>query len=111
VLDDSKNKHVSCCVQIPNIKRELYFLPFPYKLDDDDKPTREIVELKDVRQEIETILERKGIRNWTMTECQRQYASGLPDVPPKATYIKLNYSFTGKNRAFVDEIIAANHLK
>jgi DNA polymerase alpha subunit A len=103
VLDDSRNKHVSCCVQIQNIKRELYFLPRLYKLNDEEEPTEETVELKDVRQEIETILERKGIRQWAMTECQRQYAFGLPDVPSEATYLKLNYSFTGKNRPFSDE--------
>ncbi|KAI8644466.1 hypothetical protein BD408DRAFT_340513 [Parasitella parasitica] len=90
-FDTRNERYISCCVRVKNILRELYILPRKFKVD--GNPTSEAVELRDVRQELQTMLQHKKISTYKMTICDKKYAFSIKQVPREATYIKLNYSY------------------
>lgn len=68
---------------------------YAFPLLDEGNPTHIRVDLNDVQQELKTLLEHKRVSTYKMTTCEKQYAFTGTDIPRKATYIKLQYSYKG----------------
>ncbi|KAI8049808.1 uncharacterized protein B0P05DRAFT_480526 [Gilbertella persicaria] len=92
-FNEPKNKYESCCILLQGISREIYILPRQYKVNDAGEGMAEKVTLNDLKAELNELLKRKGIFDYTLTECKRKYAFGTPDIPSEAIYIKLCYSY------------------
>lgn len=87
---EQKN-YISCCVEVRNLERVLYFLPRTEK-----KSTGEKVSMVDVHKEVKEILNRKlsrdNNRTYRMKMVERNYAFELPDIPREPhPYLKVKY--------------------
>ena len=88
---EDQNEYMSCCVEVCNLERVLYFLP-----RETNSKTGAKVELVDVHQEVKDILNKnlrkeKG-RTYRMKMVKRDYAFELPDVPREPhDYLKVKY--------------------
>ncbi|CAG9319724.1 unnamed protein product [Blepharisma stoltei] len=72
----------SICVIVQEMQRNLFVLPREeYK----DQPG-------EVYQELEEIRKKCGINKWMCKPIERKYAFEFPDVPPKSSYMKVQYS-------------------
>ena len=75
-------KFESACVKINEVQRTLYVLPTDEYANN----------LHAVHQEVEELRKRSNISKMTAKPVQRRYAFELPFVPPKASYLKIQYS-------------------
>ena len=76
------------------LERNLFFLPRPYFVDADGKPTNRPVFLQtDVQEEVSLIFEQHRLGDFGSKPVTRQYCLGLHDVPPEADYLKIIYPY------------------
>lgn len=96
-----EGKFVSSFVYIPNFKRELYFLPRPFKVINNVE-TEEPVEISDVYTEVAALLQKMGVSEFASKDEERKYCFELPDVPREATYLKVLYNYSRTNQLPMD---------
>lgn len=53
--------------------------------------------MDDVKDEISQVLKQNTIYSWKCTVRSRKYAFGLDEVPVETNYLKIQYSFEGKD--------------
>ncbi|KAL5033467.1 DNA-directed DNA polymerase alpha catalytic subunit pol1 [Batrachochytrium dendrobatidis] len=87
-------RHVSCCLVVKNIQRNLFVLPRPIKLDDLGIPTDTAVTMADVYQEFDTIRQKHQISEFSSRSVSRKYAFELPNIPSESDYLKVLYPFS-----------------
>ena len=95
---EEQNEFLSCCVEVCNLERVLYFLP-----RETNSKTGAKVELVDVHQEVKGILNKNLTkdkrRTYRMKMVKRDYAFELPDVPREPhDYLKVKYPLGAESR-------------
>ncbi|KAL1921703.1 uncharacterized protein VTP21DRAFT_10345 [Calcarisporiella thermophila] len=93
VQDKASSTYVSCCVRVTGVKRNLFVLPRPFKLDDQGNETQSAVSMMDVYEELDAICTRHKIMKWAAKEVERKYAFELPGIPAESNYLKIEYDF------------------
>ncbi|ORX75533.1 hypothetical protein BCR32DRAFT_210201 [Anaeromyces robustus] len=93
VYDKKNKKFISCCVTVNNIERNLFVLPRKFLLDENNKESDQEVVMLDVYKELESIMKQYKVSSWKCREVQREYAFEEPNIPAKANYFKIVYSF------------------
>jgi DNA polymerase alpha subunit A len=53
------------------------------------------VDLQMLWEELDTIMTRHKITNWSLQEVSKKYAFEVPDVPAEADWIEINYPYNG----------------
>ena len=94
VFNEASGTHVSTCVTVEGLERNLFVLPRAFKLDRDGDVTDEKVEMVDVYQELEAMLSKQGIQSFACKPVQRKYAFEKAEIPAEATWLKVKYSAT-----------------
>ncbi|KAI9671256.1 MAG: DNA-directed DNA polymerase alpha catalytic subunit pol1 [Trizodia sp. TS-e1964] len=92
VKNKSSGGFVSCFVKIDNILRKLFFLPREYR-HRNGRDSSEEIEMKDVYDEVDTIMSNLRVGMHKIKPCSRKYAFELPDIPKEADYLKLLYPY------------------
>lgn len=94
-LGRDRKEFVSCCVNVKNMQRSVYFLPREFVYDfSTQKETKEEVSVEELWKELDEIMTKNKIRNWTMSQVVKKYAFEDPDVPHEADWVEVNYSFS-----------------
>ncbi|KAH6570971.1 hypothetical protein BASA60_007400 [Batrachochytrium salamandrivorans] len=88
------NTHVSCCVIVKNIQRNLFVLPRPTRLDATGTPTDIVVTMSDVYDEFDVIRQRHQISEFLSRPVTRKYAFEMPNIPSESEYLKVVYPFS-----------------
>ncbi|KAH9967412.1 DNA polymerase alpha catalytic subunit [Russula dissimulans] len=93
-LDKNTNAYISCCVTVANLQRNLFVLPRPYQLDEDDCETDIVPDMQAVWKDFDQVRKKAGIKGWKAKFVKRRYAFGEPDVPrDQAQWLKVVYGF------------------
>jgi len=96
-LDKNTNSHVSCCVTVTNLQRNLFVLPRPYQLDDQGFETDVVPDMPAVWKDFDQVRKKAGIKGWKAKFVKRKYAFGELGVPREETqWLKVVYGFDGK---------------
>eukprot|EP00835_Amoeboradix_gromovi_P004687 NODE_381_length_9671_cov_0.208838.p1 type:complete len:1268 gc:universal NODE_381_length_9671_cov_0.208838:3521-7324(+) len=93
IFSNAKRKYVSCCVRIKNIERNLYVLPRPYLLDDENNETDQLTSMQDVFLEFNEYRKKYHIKEMQAKQVVRKYAFDIKDVPKESEYLKVMYSY------------------
>ncbi|KAJ1975821.1 DNA-directed DNA polymerase alpha catalytic subunit pol1, partial [Dimargaris xerosporica] len=93
VRPQGAEEHISCCLSVKGIDRNLFVLPREKLLGDDGQPTDQDVAILDVYNELKACFQKQGIKLWRSKEVTRKYAFNLPDIPTEAAYLKVLYPF------------------
>ncbi|SZF03580.1 unnamed protein product [Blumeria hordei] len=89
VLDKNSGIYVSTFVKIDNILRKLFFLPRKQK-----QGSAVTVEMKDVYEEVDSIMTNLKVGDHKIKPCNRKYAFEMPNIPKEGEYLKLLYSYS-----------------
>lgn len=92
VFSPEAKAHVSCCVTVQNVERQIFVLPRAFKVDKDGDTTDEPVGMMDVYAEMAEIMKHHGITSQQCKPVERKYAFEQHDVPREATWLKFKYS-------------------
>ena len=92
-LSKKTDSYASCFVKVDNILRKLFFLPRKLPLGHEEISPDVWQEL---HEEVENLLTKLGVDEIKAKICKRQYAFELPEIPKKAEYLKVFYSYTSK---------------
>ncbi|KAG1460436.1 hypothetical protein G6F56_005949 [Rhizopus delemar] len=88
--------HISSCNTAHTTKNKRGFEMWWYDAFERRTTGEEIneaVDISDVKDEIQTIFASENIKSWEAQVCTRKYVFGLPNIPPEAEYLKINYSY------------------
>ncbi len=99
VQDKKTGAYVSCFVKIDNILRKLFFLPREHR-QLNGRDTTEEVDMKDVYEEVDTLMTKLRVGMHKIKPCTRKYAFELPDIPKEGEYLKLFYPYSSKSCVF-----------
>ena len=95
VLDRSTGRHVSACVSIQGIQRNLFVLPRPQQMDGEYE-TDITPSQMDVFKDVDAVRKQWNIKKWKAKWVKRSYAFGEPGVPTEETeWLKVVYGFDG----------------
>ncbi|KAF7880052.1 uncharacterized protein EAF02_007689 [Botrytis sinoallii] len=84
---------VSCFVKVDNVLRKLFFLPRQY-LQRNGRDTTDEVEMKDVYEEVDSMMTKMKVGMHKIKPCTRKYAFELPEIPKEGEYLKLLYPYS-----------------
>ena len=83
----------SCCLTVNAIERCLFFLPRP-KLVERGVETDVDNDMQLVWEEVDGIMTKHRISNWSIKECEKKYAFEVSDVPVEADWVEMNYAYS-----------------
>ncbi|RDW89554.1 DNA polymerase-2 [Coleophoma cylindrospora] len=92
VQNKKTGSFVSCFLKVDNILRKLFFLPREYRQRLGQTTTEE-VEMKDVYEEVDTLMGKMSVGMHKIKPCSRKYAFELPNIPKEGEYLKLLYPY------------------
>jgi len=93
IWSDTAKAHVSCCISVKNIKRQLYILPRPFKRNRDGSNSDEPVEFKDMYEEFDqNVASKHKIMEYKCRKVTKKYAFDLSDVPRESDYLEVQYN-------------------
>jgi DNA polymerase alpha subunit A len=95
VKNKKTGSFVSCFVRVDNILRKLFFLPRQVR-QKQGRDTSEEVEMKDVYEEVDSLMDKLKVGMHKIKSCTRKYAFELPDIPKEGDYLKLFYPYSSK---------------
>ncbi|KAF7944196.1 hypothetical protein EAE96_010598 [Botrytis aclada] len=84
---------VSCFVKVDNVLRKLFFLPRQYR-QRNGRDTTDEVEMKDVYEEVDSMMTTMKVGMHKIKPCARKYAFELPEIPKEGEYLKLLYPYS-----------------
>ncbi|KAF5871360.1 putative dna polymerase alpha catalytic protein [Botrytis fragariae] len=84
---------VSCFVKVDNVLRKLFFLPRQYR-QRNGRDTTDEVEMKDVYEEVDSMMTKMKVGMHKIKPCTRKYAFELPEIPKEGEYLKLLYPYS-----------------
>jgi predicted RNA-binding protein Jag len=90
-LNRKDGKHISVCISVKNILRNIYVLPKSTRINEDGMEID--IEMQDVYDEFDQIRRKHGIRDFGCKFVKRNYAFEVPGVPAESDYLKVVYSF------------------
>ena len=93
VQDKKTGNYVSCFVKVENILRKLFFLPREHRQENGHDTTDE-VDMKDVYEEVDTMMTKLRVGMHKIKPCTRKYAFELADIPREGEYLKLLYPYS-----------------
>lgn len=105
-MQKSTGNHVSCCVAVHGVERNLFVLPRVKKLDgislfnifnqlkDNGDATEEDVTMGDVYQEFDELRKKCQVSQFASKPVSRQYAFELAGIPAESEYLKVLYPFS-----------------
>ncbi|KAG6329610.1 hypothetical protein ID866_9478, partial [Astraeus odoratus] len=101
VKDKSSGSWVSACLAIGGIERNLFVLPRPLRVMEEENEAGEteivetdvIPEKQDVYDDFDRIRKKMGIKSWKARWVKRKYAFDMKDVPKEAEWLKVLYSY------------------
>ncbi|KAF9219738.1 hypothetical protein BS17DRAFT_760418 [Gyrodon lividus] len=101
VKDKTSNTWVSACLAIQGIQRNLFVLPRPLRVfqEETEDGQSEMVETDvvpekgDVYDDFERIRRKLGIKSWKARWVKRKYAFDVSDVPKETEWMKVLYSY------------------
>ena len=103
VKDKTSSSWVSACLAIEGLQRNLFMLPRPLRIDQEETEDGEYVmhetdvvpSKSDVYDDFERIRKKLGIKGWKGRWVRRNYAFDERDVPKEGEWMKVLYSFEG----------------
>jgi DNA polymerase alpha subunit A len=103
VKDKTSNTWASVCLSIQGIQRNLFVLPRPLRVVQDETEdgqvemveTDVVPEKGDVYNDFERIRREIGIKGWKARWVTRKYAFDYKDVPKETEWMKVLYSYEG----------------
>ncbi|KIJ65181.1 hypothetical protein HYDPIDRAFT_27902 [Hydnomerulius pinastri MD-312] len=101
VKDKASNTWASACLAIQGIQRNLFVLPRPLRVvqEENEEGEVEMVETDvvpekgDVYDDFDRIRRKLGIKGWKARWVKRKYAFDVADVPKEAEWMKVLYSY------------------
>ncbi|KIK93692.1 hypothetical protein PAXRUDRAFT_12489 [Paxillus rubicundulus Ve08.2h10] len=101
VKDKTFNTWVSACLAIQGIQRNLFVLPRPFQVVQEETEDGEtkvvetdiVPEKGDVYNDFERIRRKVGIKSWKARWVKRNYAFDVSDVPKETEWMKVLYSY------------------
>ncbi|KAG1697229.1 DNA polymerase alpha catalytic subunit [Nymphon striatum] len=91
VYIESAKVHVSCCINVRNINRQIFVLPRTMRLA--DKEGNDPVTIKDVYMEFnEKVLNQYKIKSFKSRKVNKGYAFGISGIPEQSDYLEFQYS-------------------
>lgn len=105
VWNPSSEAFLSCCATVNRMDRSVFVLPrektvdglLPFEsffLISHRSNTGTDITLQDIWQELDSIMTRHQINNWTMQKIHKKYAFEVPNVPSDAEWIEVTYPFS-----------------
>ncbi|KAI7829018.1 DNA polymerase family B-domain-containing protein [Gamsiella multidivaricata] len=94
VLQRASNTHISCCVAVHNMERNIFLLPRAKRVDKQGNETEIDVGMEDVYTEFGEILQSYKVTTWAAKQVERKYAFDLPGIPSSAEYLKVVYNYS-----------------
>jgi len=103
VKDKTSSSWVSACLAIEGLQRNLFILPRPLRVDQEENEDGEYVmhetdvvpSKSEVYDDFERIRKKLSIKAWKGRWVQRNYAFDERDVPKEGEWMKVLYSFEG----------------
>jgi DNA polymerase alpha subunit A len=103
VKDKTSSSLVSACLAIEGLQRNLFMLPRPLRIEQEETEDGEYVmhetdvvpSKSDVYNDFERIRKKLGIKGWKGRWVRRNYAFDERDVPKEGDWMKVLYSFEG----------------
>lgn len=103
VKDKTSSSWVSACLAIEGLQRNLFMLPRPLRIEQEETEDGEYVmqetdvvpSKSDVYDDFERIRKKLGIKAWKGRWVRRNYAFDERDVPKEGEWMKVLYSFEG----------------
>ena len=92
VQDSTTGQYVSAYCRVDGVMRNLYFLPRTTRRSQPD----EEVTMAQVHTEVAAIMRSERIEHFKAKSSNRKYAFELPDIPQQSDYLKVLYSYKGK---------------
>lgn len=104
VKDKTSNTWASACLSIQGIQRNLFILPRPLRVVQDETEdgqvemveTDIVPEKGDVYNDFERIRREMGIKSWKARWVTRKYAFDYKDIPKETEWMKVLYSYEGE---------------
>ncbi|KAH7885786.1 hypothetical protein F5I97DRAFT_1936758 [Phlebopus sp. FC_14] len=101
VKDRTSNAWVSACLAVEGIQRNLFILPRPLRVVEEETDEGEMVivdtdvvpEKGDVYDDFDRIRRKLGIKGWKARWVKRKYAFDARDVPKETEWMKVLYSY------------------
>lgn len=90
----SESLAVSTCILVKNFSRDLFFLPAKYRTDSAEANSPSEAELLDVRAEVEAVLRKHGIYDYSLRVAKKKYCFSHTGVPREAEYLVVSYPYT-----------------
>lgn len=92
VRHKTTGQFVSAYCRVDGVMRNLYFLPREQRRSASDID----VSMADVHQEVSKLMRRSEIDKFKAKGSIRKYAFNLPEIPEESEYLKVLYSYKGK---------------
>ncbi|KAG0269216.1 DNA polymerase alpha catalytic subunit [Actinomortierella ambigua] len=94
VFQRTTKTYVSCCAIVKNLKRNLFVLPRPKRVNSKGEELAQEVTMVDVYTELDEICRSQRISEWESKPVERKYAFEMPGIPQSGEYLKVAYSYT-----------------
>jgi DNA polymerase alpha subunit A len=103
VKDKTSSTWVSACLAIEGLQRNLFLLPRPLRVEQEETEEGEYVmqetdvvpSKSDVYEDFERVRKKLGIKGWKGRWVRRSHAFDEKDVPKEGEWMKVLYSFEG----------------
>lgn len=106
VKDKTSSTWVSACLAIEGLQRNLFLLPRPLRVEQEETEEGEYVmqetdivpSKSDVYEDFERVRKKLGIKGWKGRWVRRNHAFDEKDVPKEGEWMKVLYSFEGNSQ-------------
>lgn len=103
IKDKTSSTWVSACLAIEGLQRNLFLLPRPLRVEQEETEEGEYVmqetdvvpSQSDVYEDFERVRKKLGIKGWKGRWVRRNHAFDEKDVPKEGEWMKVLYSFEG----------------